>query len=158
MILKQSQPDLDVFPFCWTLSVSVLFRIISSVLRVCNFTFLCFFSMLVLVSRLCWSYKTRWRLFLVYLQSSVRLLFSFLDFWKNWLAKPVGFIVRRLLISDLIFFMQIKFSDFVCLLGSIQVKHFPPAGNLLRPADSPISKCPVAQNIFLTCKMCCLHF
>ena len=70
----------------------------------------------------------------------VRLLFSSLEFWKNWLAKPVGFIVGRLFISDVIFFMQIKFSDFVCLLGSISVKHFLPARNLLRHADSPVNK------------------
>ena len=29
------------------------------------------------------------------------------------MAKPIGFIVGRLLISGVIFFMQIKFSDFV---------------------------------------------
>ena len=56
------------------------------------------------------------------------------------MAKPVGFIVGRLLISDVIFFLQINFSDFVRLLGSISVKHFPPARNLLRRADSPVSK------------------
>ena len=49
----------------------------------------------------------------------MRLLFTSLDFLKNCLAKQVGFIVGRLFISDLIFFMQIKISDFVCLLGSI---------------------------------------
>ena len=139
VILKQPQPDLNVFSFSWTLLVSVLFRIISSILRVCNFTFLYFlvgFSikvMLVLKNKVgeCSMFTSR---------IPVRLLFSSLEFWKNWLAKPVGFIVGRLFISDVIFFMQIKFSDFVCLLGSISVKHFLPARNLLRRADSPVNK------------------
>ena len=37
-------------------------------------------------------------------------------------------------------FEQSQFSDFVCLLGSISVKHFPPARKLLKRADSPVSK------------------
>ena len=101
------------------LCVSVLFRIISSILRVCDFTFLYFFLlgfpikvMLVLQNKVgkCSLFTPR---------VPVRLLFSSLGFWKNCLAKPVGFIVGRLLISDLVLFMQIKFSDCVCLLESI---------------------------------------
>ena len=58
-------------------------------------------------------------MFLVYPESSCEMTVLFLRFLEELIDKPSWFHVGRLLISDLVIFMQIKFSDFVCLLGYI---------------------------------------